>query len=135
LGGSVIIDPSNLLARKDLDMLKKTRINLVIFTHAHADHYNPDSTIELYDATGATILCESYVANSLKDAIDSNRLTKAMPGKTYTFGDIRVSVIKGTHFGPINLYFIRIGTVRIFHGADSGYVSFPPKTGHGVKVH
>lgn len=121
--GIVIIDPANLLKDKELKVLAKERIDLVLFTHGHGDHYNPDSTLDLLNATGAPILAEPSVAHSLKESVPSDKLTSAAPGETFTFGEITVSAIKGIHVGPINLYHIKIGGISIFHGGDSGYVS------------
>jgi L-ascorbate metabolism protein UlaG (beta-lactamase superfamily) len=121
--GTVIIDPADLLKDKELNVLKEKKIDLVLFTHGHGDHYNPDSTLDLLEATDAPILAEPSVANSLKEAVPSDKLTSAVPGKTYTIGGITVSAVKGIHVGPINLYHIKMGDISIFHGGDSGYVS------------
>ncbi len=121
--GTVIIDPADLLKDKELDVLKENKIDLVLFTHGHGDHYNPDSTLDLLEATDAPVLAEPSVANSLKEAVPSDKLTSAEPGKTYTIGGITVSAIKGIHVGPINLYHIQMGDISLFHGGDSGDVS------------
>jgi len=120
--GTIIIDPADLLKEKELNVLKENKIDLVLFTHGHGDHYNPESTLDLLEATDAPILAEPSVADSLKEAVPSDKLTSAAPGKTYTIGGITVSAVKGIHVGPIDLFHIKIGDISIFHGGDSGYV-------------
>ena len=44
-------------------------------------------------------------------------------GKSYTFGSIKVDVIKGIHIGPIELFRVTIGDFSLFHGGDSAYVA------------
>ncbi len=121
--GTVIIDPADLLKGKDLNALKEAGVSLIVFTHGHGDHYNPERTVELFEATEAPILAERSVANSLKGAIPPDKLTEALPGKDYAFKNVTVNAIKGTHVGAIILYRITIGGVGIFHGGDSGYVA------------
>lgn len=121
--GTVIIDPANLLNKDHLNVLGSEGVDLVLFTHGHGDHYNPDSTLDLFEATDASILAESSVFQSLRGAVPDDKLTNAVDGKAYTFGDITVNAIKGVHVGSISLYHIKIGNIRIFHGGDSSYVS------------
>ncbi len=121
--GTVIIDPANLLKEDHLDVLGDKGVDLVLFTHGHGDHYNPDSTLDLIEATDAPILAESSVFLSLKGAVPDDKLTNAVEKKAYTFGNITVNAIKGVHVGSIILYHIKIGNIRIFHGGDSSYVS------------
>lgn len=121
--GTVIIDPANLLKDKELHVLEDEDVDLILFTHGHGDHYNPDSTVDLFDATEAPVLAESSVANSLKEAIPPGKVTIAAHGKTYTFGDITVDAVKGIHRGPIILFRIIIGGLSLFHAGDSGYIS------------
>jgi L-ascorbate metabolism protein UlaG (beta-lactamase superfamily) len=120
--GTIVIDPANLLNKDQLNVLKDEGLDLVLFTHSHGDHYNHDSTLDLFEAAGAPILAESSVFRSLKGAIPDDKLIDAVDGKAYTFGNITVRAIKGVHVGPIILYYIEIGNIRIFHGGDSSYV-------------
>ncbi len=48
------------------------------------------------------------------DAIENSRLAIQL---------ILRCLFKGKHIGPIYLYHIKIGDIRIFHGGDSSYVS------------
>ena len=66
---------------------------------------------------------EPSVANSLKKIIPKEKLTVSSKKGHYVLEGIEVTAIKGKHIGPIYLYHIKIGDIRIFHGGDSSYVS------------
>ncbi len=120
---TIIIDPADMLKAEDLKALKEKKVDLVLFTHSHSDHYTLKDTINIFKETGAPVVAERVVAMELGGKIPAGKLITAAPGKTYTFGEIKVNVIEGRHVGPINLYQIRIGNLSLFHGGDSGYVS------------
>ena len=63
------------------------------------------------------------VANKLKGKIPAEKLSTAESGKTYNFGDVKVTAVQGIHRGPIILYLIKMDGITLFHGGDSGYVS------------
>jgi L-ascorbate metabolism protein UlaG (beta-lactamase superfamily) len=111
-----------MLDDNDIAQVKKGGLDVILFTHNHGDHYNASTAVKLFEATGAFILAEHLVAESLSGKIPVEKMTAGIPGKTYNFGDIKIKVIKGKHLGPINLYHIKIGGITIFHGGDSGYV-------------
>jgi len=117
---AVIVDPADLL--KDDEMRELRDVHLLLFTHGHGDHYKPDTALGIFRSTGAPILAESGVANDLRGKIPSDKLIAASPKKAYTFGEIHVDVVQGIHRGPIDLYRISVGGLRVFHAGDSGYV-------------
>jgi L-ascorbate metabolism protein UlaG (beta-lactamase superfamily) len=118
---TVIIDPAGFLKKDEVTNLKA--VNLLLFTHSHGDHFNSGATQAIFKATAAPILAESKVIKKLSGKIPAGKLTSAESGKTYTFGDITVTAIKGIHLGPIMLYQVRTGDLIVFHGGDSGYVT------------
>lgn len=117
---TIIIDPANLLKDEEIKTIKG--VDLLLFTHSHGDHYSSKETLDIFKATGAPVLAEPMVVDDLKGKILSDKLTSATPRKTYTFGEITTSVVRGIHRGPINLYQIKIGSLSVFHGGDSAYV-------------
>jgi len=117
---TIIIDPADLLRNEEKMALKAA--DVLLFTHSHGDHYSRKDAIDIFKATGAPVLAEPFIVNGLKGDIPSDKLTSATSGQAYTFADVVVSAIEGVHFGPINLYQIKIGGLSIFHGGDSGYV-------------
>ncbi len=117
---AVLIDPAGLLKKDEILALKK--INLLLFTHDHFDHFNGGATQAIFKATAASILAESKVAKKLNGKIPPEKLIIAENKKNYNFGDLSVTAIEGVHRGPIMLYQIRMDRITLFHGGDSGYV-------------
>jgi len=117
---AIIIDPADLLKDDEAKALKG--VDLLIFTHSHGDHYKSDVALNIFKVTNTPILAEPLVADDLKGKVPADKLTAAIPGKTYTFGEITVKTVQGIHRGPINLYQIKVGGLTMFHAGDSGYV-------------
>ena len=117
---AVAFDLADLLKSREIETVK--RLDLLLFTHSHGDHYKSIEAIEIFKATGAHIVAEPLVAEDLKGKIPSDKLISAVPEKTYTIGDFEVSTVKGIHGGPINLYRVEKGEISMFHAGDSGYV-------------
>jgi L-ascorbate metabolism protein UlaG (beta-lactamase superfamily) len=118
---TVIVDPAGLLKNDEIKALKK--VNLMLFTHNHSDHFSSDKTLTIFKATSAAILADPKVAKKLERTIPLDKLVSAEPGKTYNFDDVTATAIQGIHRGPIMLYKIKMGGITLFHGGDSGYVN------------
>ena len=120
---TMLIDPSSNIRKETIEKLQSNGLDLLMFTHDHYDHYDYTAAMDIYNATGVHIVAESSVANSLKKIIPKEKLTVSSKKGHYVFDGIEVTAIKGKHIGPIYLYHIKIGDIRIFHGGDSSYVS------------
>jgi L-ascorbate metabolism protein UlaG (beta-lactamase superfamily) len=117
---TVLIDVAGFL--KDDEMAALKEVNLMLFTHSHLDHFNKGKTLKLFKKTGAPVLAEAKVADKLKGIIPDEKLTSAMSGQTYDYGDLTVKAVQGVHRGPIMLFQIKMGNLLVFHAGDSGYV-------------
>ncbi len=120
VSGTVGFDIANFLRNKEIDAIES--LDLLFFTHIHEDHFDLRQTLEIFRATGVHIVAEPLVAKALEGKIPSEKLTAAVPERMYAIGDFKISTIKGIHGAPINLYFVSIGELNIFHAGDSGYV-------------
>jgi len=120
-GGVVAFDVADLLKGGEIGALE--RLDLLLFTHNHGDHYRREEAAEIVETTGARVVAEPLVAEDLKGVVASDRLTRAEPGRTYTVSGFDVAVVRGIHGGPISLYRVGVGELGVFHGGDSGYVS------------
>ncbi len=117
---AVLIDAAGFLKDDETAALKE--VNLLLFTHSHLDHFSASKTLKLFKKTGAPVLAEAKVADKLKGSIPSEKLTSAMSGQTYAYGDLTVKAVQGVHRGPIMLFQIKMGNLFVFHAGDSGNV-------------
>lgn len=120
--GAVIIDPADKMKSDDIKAIPSGSVNLILFTHDHYDHFHHPSAVALFKTTGAPILAEANVINRLKGDIPADKLVVASVDKPFQWENITVKAIRGSHVGPIMLYHLSIGDIKIFHGADSDYV-------------
>jgi len=116
----LLFDPANLVSPSEAE-----KLDLILFTHGHYDHFDASRAIELHRATGAPIVVEPSLYGSLKGALPENKLFKAVG--TLSVDGITVDCIEGRHVGPITLYLVELENVKIFHGGDSAYVPLYPR--------
>jgi L-ascorbate metabolism protein UlaG (beta-lactamase superfamily) len=112
-------DIANLLGNSEITAL--SRLDLLAFTHSHADHYNRARTRRILKETEAHIVAQKQVAEDLKDKTSLERLTVAEHAKSIRAGGFEVVAIDGIHPRPISVYRISTSRLSVFHGGDSGY--------------
>jgi L-ascorbate metabolism protein UlaG (beta-lactamase superfamily) len=117
---TIALDVADLLGEEGISEIRG--IDLLLYTHAHYDHYNRKACIDIVERTGAKVLAESKAFSDLRGRVPGEGLVEASPGQTYRIGELDIEAIRGIHVGPIVLYMIEIGGIRIFHGGDSGYI-------------
>jgi len=122
--GTLIIDPAHLLIDEDMSHFNGKKVDAVLYTQAHGDHWQPDMASSLFKATGAPICGEEEVIRPLKSGagIPAGKVISLTAGQSQTFGEFKVTPVRGKHIGPIILFHIQAGDIGIFHGGDSSYV-------------
>ncbi len=120
---TLLIDPARSIGKEVLEQLQRHGLDLLMYTHAHYDHYDYTAAMEIFAATGAHVIASPAVAGELKREIPSEKITVSSHKGRHTLNGIDVTVIKGKHIGPIYLYHINIADMRIFHGGDSSYIA------------
>lgn len=122
--GTVVIDPANLLMGDDIAVLAKHKVDALLYTHSHGDHYDAAVARDIVRATGATVVADPALAATIRasGAIPADKVLSATSGRTFTVGGVKVRGLAGRHVGPITLFYVRLGGIAIFHGGDSAYV-------------
>jgi len=117
----ILFDPS-VLIEPDLEILKTRGVDLVVYTHAHSDHFSKNTAIKLFKDSNPYIVMDKHLAPQMETEIPKEKLIIAESGQSYTASDFTITGLKGEHLGPIMLFRISIGNISIFHGGDSAYV-------------
>jgi L-ascorbate metabolism protein UlaG (beta-lactamase superfamily) len=122
--GTVVIDPANLLMGDDISALAKHKIDALLYTHGHGDHYDAATAGAIVRATGTTVVADPDLAAKIKSsgAVAGDKVLAATSGRVLTVGAARIKGVTGRHVGPITLFHITLGGVTIFHGGDSAHV-------------
>jgi len=122
--GTVVIDPANLLVGSDISVLAKHKIDALLYTHGHGDHYDAATAGAIVSATGTTVVADPDLAAKIRSsgAVAGDKVLAATSGRVLTVGAARVKGVTGRHVGPITLFHIALGGVTIFHGGDSAHV-------------
>ncbi|UCB60129.1 MAG: MBL fold metallo-hydrolase [Candidatus Bathyarchaeota archaeon] len=113
-------DVANLLENSAIAAFE--RLDLLVFTHNHGDHYNRARARRILKDTAAHIVAQKQVAEDLGGA-QLDRLTIAEHRSPFSVGGLEVVAINGVHPRPINVYRVKKGRLGVFHGGDSGYSS------------
>lgn len=128
----MVIDPSNILS-DDLAVLE--RINAILITHDHADHFNIDSTIMMQNKTDAYVVANPPAFLVLQGQISGDKLIKMVPGKAVSLNGINVTAFAAEHPSEMPLfYIIEVGGFRIFDGSDSAFVENLNEVGSRVHI-
>jgi len=122
--GAVIVDPAALLLEEDMDIFRGKKVDAVLYTHGHGDHFDYKTAVGLAKATGAAVCGGGEVTRALRrgGAIPAGKIIDFGSGRPQTLGAWTITPVRGLHVGPILLYKLEAGGIGIFHGGDSAYV-------------
>ncbi|MEM3507093.1 MAG: MBL fold metallo-hydrolase [Candidatus Bathyarchaeia archaeon] len=128
-----LIDSADYFMLNDIKALEK--LDLVLITHEHYDHFNKSKTIEIQGLTNAIVACNLDAFNSLKDSIGKEKLILLEANRSQEIKGIKITSIKAIHPGKNPLmFFIEADGLTLFHGSDSGYTKDIEKHKKEVKV-
>lgn len=126
------IDVANLLSEKDIQNIGK--MDLLVYTHIHGDHFNAAIAQEIYEKTGCFIAAEQAVYNALSNVVPDGKLVRLQGGESREIylqtGKIVLRSIYGVHPVQIILFMVEADGIRVFHGGDSGYSQSIKDLGH-----
>lgn len=116
----ILLDLGNKIKGDDVNWLKK--LDLIMITHTHPDHFNANATINIQAKTDASVLVNPGAYASLDGKITTSKLVQIQPNESKTVADISVKAILAVHGGisPL-MYVFSVDGVSMFTGSDSGY--------------
>ncbi|MGQ9478944.1 MAG: MBL fold metallo-hydrolase [Thermoproteota archaeon] len=125
------IDVDGLLDEEEIRSLGK--MDLLIYTHIHSDHFNEAIARKIHENTGCFIVAEHSVYEALSDEIPSGRLLELREGvlRVELQGEeVVFHSVYGVHPAQIVLFLLETDGLKIFHGGDSGYSQSIKSLGH-----
>lgn len=118
---TIIIDPA---AKITPDMLGSLgRIDAILITHEHSDHFDADATFNLHHASEAVVVANEGAYQSLQGLIHrAEKLVLLRSGEVTKIDGIVVQAIASNHsaISPL-MYVISMDNITILHGSDSGF--------------
>jgi L-ascorbate metabolism protein UlaG (beta-lactamase superfamily) len=118
----LLIDPADYFSAEEVRAL--TRLDIILFTHEHYDHFDATSAIKIQEATGAIIVCNPGAYAQLMGQVPAESLLLLEPDKTAEVKDARITAIKSVHPGKVPIMVIvDMDGLSLFHGSDSGYTN------------
>jgi len=118
---TIMIDPANVIPSDAIDAMKS--LDLILITHEHSDHFDPDFTVAIHKRTGTPVVVSAGVYPFLQESIAMDKLVEMLPDDVKTVNGITVRSIPAIHPAdrPV-MYLINMDGLSIFHGSDSGFV-------------
>ena len=107
---------------KNRNVNKITLLDLQLNSHIHGDHFDKNSTTQLYNQTGAKIIVDPQIAEELKGEVPDDAVFSGHPDTPLHIDDFTVHAIAGIHPSPITIFHVEWNDLSVFHGADSDYV-------------
>lgn len=114
------IDVDDLITPEIQEKIKK--IDLLIYSHDHGDHFHLETAMKIYDTYGSLIVAEERAYEKMNVYIPSSHLVRVNKAIKVKIRDLVLRCIPGKHDVPIILSFITKNNITIFHGAASDYV-------------
>ena len=100
------------------------RVDLILVTHLHGDHFDAPSLIAAARRTGATVAGPDSVTGALSSKIPRGRLLTLEPAGagaccSAVVGGIEVRAFRTVHTRDHNSYRVELGGFRFFHDGDN----------------
>jgi L-ascorbate metabolism protein UlaG (beta-lactamase superfamily) len=102
--------------------------DLVLITHAHPDHLDPDTVPGLARATSARFVIPSAYASRLEElGVEAGRIVTLDRGQSTRVDGLHVEALPAFHQHPRNPqpdavgYVVRHGEVSVYHAGDTAY--------------
>ncbi|RLE50131.1 MAG: hypothetical protein DRJ31_02325 [Candidatus Methanomethylicota archaeon] len=97
-----------------------TKVDILIITHEHFDHYDPKIVKELSIKYKPYLCCSVPVYSETRQYVASEKLLELRPGTSYDVLDVKILAFKSKH--PAHLpvtVLLKCDGVSIYHASDS----------------
>ncbi|MBS7634560.1 MBL fold metallo-hydrolase [Candidatus Bathyarchaeota archaeon] len=116
----VIVDPSSKILRDAAKSLGK--IDAVLITHEHSDHFASEATLDLYRESGCVIIVNEGAYGNLRTLLEQKSLVLMKPGENVSINGILIESVDANHsaVSPL-MYVITMDGLTMLHASDSGF--------------
>jgi L-ascorbate metabolism protein UlaG (beta-lactamase superfamily) len=112
---TLVIDPA------DANPAIFNKVDALLITHEHSDHFNASLTKEVYRRTRCTVVADSTSAKSLKDSLPTEKLHEMRVGKEIKLDNITIKAegFKHPATTPVSYFITTEDGIKIYHTGDS----------------
>lgn len=130
---NILIDPGTFVGElENLSAADFPKIDLILITHDHSDHFDHDLVADILDNNNSAILLGTQsVISMIKDKIPNAKAEIVIPGTKKEFADISITPVASEH-GPLPNgkpapevigFILDDGKVRFYTPGDSIYLN------------
>lgn len=112
---TLVVDPA------DVDPLSFKRVDILLITHEHHDHFDELLTREIYRRTQCYVVADSTSVKRLKDVLPPGKLHEMRMGKEIKLDNITIRAEAFSHpaTAPVSYLITTEDGVKIYHSGDS----------------
>ncbi|MFX1538647.1 MAG: MBL fold metallo-hydrolase [Promethearchaeota archaeon] len=99
-----------------------TNLDLQLNTHTHRDHFDVETTMKIFEISGAMVVADNQVIKGLEKKMPPDKVKALTSGERFSIDGLEISAVSGVHPGSITLFKIKFPEFSVFHGGDSGSI-------------
>lgn len=110
-----VVDPA------DVDPTIFKKVDILLITHEHHDHFDESMVKEIYRRTQCTVIADFTSAGILKDVLPLGKLHEMRVGKEVKFDNVtvRAEAFKHPATTPVSYLITSEDGVKVYHTGDS----------------